>query len=225
MWHGAWCWNKLTPLLRAAGHEVYAVTLTGLGERSHLRYPDIDLNTHIQDVVAVLDSEDLHRVILVGHSLSGTMALAVAERIPERLAHVANLDGWLPIDGKSARDLKPDLWTGLRHCAEASGDEWWVPPPPDWTFGISGADWEWVRSKLTDHPLKTWETPFSLTNPAARSIPRTYIYCTEGCSPEEVANQQNECARMGWQYLSLPTGYDAMITAPKELAELLLEIA
>lgn len=224
MWHGGWCWKKVTPLLRAAGHEVHVITLTGLGERAHLRYPDIDMNTHVQDVIGVLESEDLYGVNLVGHSLGGIMAPAVAERIPERLAHMVNLDGILPTDGKSIKEMLPDFWADVRQHAQASGDEWWSPPIPDWTFGVMGADLEWMKSKLTAHPLKTWETPFSFTTQAARSIPRTFIHCAEGLAPEEMANREKECAQMGWQYRTLQTGHDAMITAPKELAELLLEL-
>ncbi len=223
MWHGGWSWKKVTPLLRATGHEVYVTTLTGVGERSHLRHPDIDMNTHIQDVVNVLEYEDLYGVMLVGHSLGGIMAPAVAERIPERLAHVINLDGEIPIDGKSTKEILPDLWSDFRHSAQASGDEWWASPP-DWTFGVTGTDLEWMKSKLTAHPLKTWETPFSLTNQIARSIPRTFIHCTEGVSQEERENQERNCTQMGWQYRMLPTGHDAMITAPQELTKLLLEL-
>src|SRR3954469_14921972 len=70
-WHGGWCWKKLTPLLRAAGHQVCAPTLTGLGERAHLLAPEVDLTTHIKDITAVLEYEDLQDVVLVGHSYAG----------------------------------------------------------------------------------------------------------------------------------------------------------
>lgn len=223
MWHGGWCWKKTTPLLRAAGHEVNIVTLTGVGERAHLHYPDIDMNTHIQDVVGVLEYENLNQVILVGHSLAGFMAPAVAERAPERVAHIISLDGVIPVDGKPFKDFVPDVWNDFRQRGQANGDEWWSPPVREWTFGVTGDDLEWMMSKLTPHPLKTWETPLSFTNPAARSIPRTFIQCIEGVSLDGIANQEKDCARMGWHYRTLPTGHDAMITAPKELAELLLE--
>lgn len=224
MWHGGWCWKRVTPLLRAAGHEVHTVTLTGLGERSHLHYPDIDMNTHIQDVVGVLEFEDLKQVLLIGHSLSGYMVPAVAECVPERIAHIINLDGWFPIDGKSIRELMPDYWKDFRQRAQAHGDEWWVPPIPEWTFGLTGDDLEWLTSKLTAHPLKTWETPFRFTNPAARSIPRTLIRCIEGSSPGDIEDEKQDCLTMGWQYRTLLTNHDAMILAPKELTELLLKL-
>ena len=85
-WHGGWCWKKVTPLLRARGHDVYTPTLTGLGERSHLGHPELGLETHIQDIVNVLKYEDVSRVILVGHSSSGSVIAACpplsAGRVP-----------------------------------------------------------------------------------------------------------------------------------------------
>jgi pimeloyl-ACP methyl ester carboxylesterase len=181
------------------------------------------MNTHIQDVVGVLEYENLNDVILVGHSLAGFMAPAVAECVPERIGHIVNLDGVLPVDGKAFKDLMPDYWNDFRQRARAKGDEWWSAPVPEWTFGAIGDDLAWMQSKLTPHPLKTWEMPLSFTNPSARSIPRTFIHCTEGASSEDISNQEKDCAQFGWQYRQLPTGHDAMITAPKELTELLIE--
>lgn len=223
MWHGGWCWKKVASLLRTARHEVHAVTLTGVGERAHLHYPDIDMNTHIQDVVGVMEYEDLRDAILVGHSLAGFMIPAVAERVPERIAHLVNLDGPLPSDGKSFKDLMPEYFDDFRQRGRANADEWWAPPIPEWTFGVTGADLEWMTSKLTPYPLKTWEMSLSFANPAARSIPRTFIHCAEGASPEEIAHEEQNCAQQGWRYRHLSTGHDAMITAPQALAELLLE--
>src|SRR5438128_128006 len=91
-WHGGWCWKRVTPLLRAAGHEVYATTLTGLGERVHLASPNVGLALHVQDVVGVLEYEDLRDVILVGHSYGGIVISGVADRVPERLRHLVYLD-------------------------------------------------------------------------------------------------------------------------------------
>jgi pimeloyl-ACP methyl ester carboxylesterase len=220
MFAGGWIWKKVTPLLRAGGHEVYAVTLTGLGERAHLRSPDIDMNTHIQDVVGVLEYEDLNKVILVGHSLSGFMVPAVAERIPERIGHIVNLDGKIPADDKSFKEFMPDRWEELRKQARASGDEWWIPPSAEW---MRGTALEWIIPKLTPHPLKTWDTPNLFGNPAAHTIPRTFIQCIEGLSSEDITAQQQECARTGWQYRQLSTEHEAMILAPHALSELLLE--
>ncbi len=225
MWHGGWCWNKVVPLLRAAGHEVYTPTLTGVGERAHLHYPDIDLHTHIQDVANVLDFEDLRDVILVGHSLSGFMIPAVAERVPARIAHLVNLDGHVPADGQTFKDLLPDYWEDFRQRGRASGDEWWVPPIPEWTFSVTGDDLEWLRSKLTPHPLKTWETRLSFTDAAARLIPRTFIACSEDKrTADDITADRARFANLGWQYRFIPAGHDAMITAPETLTNILLEL-
>ena len=106
-WHGGWCWKKVTPLLRARGHDVYTPTLTGLGERSHLAHPEIGLETHIQDVVNVLKYEDLGRAILVGHSSSGAVITGVADRVPEQVAHLVYLDAFVPADGQAMMDTIP----------------------------------------------------------------------------------------------------------------------
>src|SRR4030088_1762028 len=100
-WLGGWAWQRVAKPLRAAGHEVYPVTLTGLGERVHLASPQVDLDTHICDVVNVIEYEDLHEVVLVGHSGGGSVVTGVSDRIPERLSQLVYLDsGPLP-DGMS----------------------------------------------------------------------------------------------------------------------------
>ena len=93
--HGGWCWKKVTPLLRAAGHEVLTPTLTGLGEHVHLASPEVGLSTHIQDVVNVLEFEDIRNVVLVRHSSGGRVTVGVADRLPERIAHLVYLDAAL----------------------------------------------------------------------------------------------------------------------------------
>src|SRR5690242_2869175 len=97
-WLGGWCWQRVTPLLRAAGHEVYTPTLTGLGERVHLGSPETDLDTHIQDIVNVLVYEDLRDVVLLGHSYSGMVVTGVADRVPDRLSQLVYLDAIVPND-------------------------------------------------------------------------------------------------------------------------------
>lgn len=115
-WHGGWCWKKVTPLLRDAGHAVFAPTLTGLGARAHLLTVDIGLDTHIEDIVNLLKYEDLHDVILVGHSYGGMVVAGAAQRLPDRLAHLVYLDAMFPMDDdRSVRELQkrylgPQQW-------------------------------------------------------------------------------------------------------------------
>lgn len=222
MFHGGWCWRKVVPLLRRAGHEVYTPTLTGLGERAHLATPDVDLGTHLQDIINLVMYEDLHNVILVGHSFGGSLAPAIVEKIPERIAHLVNLDGPLPENGKALKDLIGDTWDFFLQNAILPGDEERIQPIADWTFGVSGPDLVWMQSKLTPHPLKPLTTPLTLTTPAAHVIPRTYISCAEGATAVAIAAEKTKFANLGWGYRHLPTGHDAMITMPQELANILL---
>ena len=114
MWQGGWCWERLTPLLLAAGHDVHAPTLTGLAERTDTRNNHIDMNTHIQEIVSLCEVHNLRNVILVGHSLSGLMAPIVADGIPARIAHIVNLDGMVPENSKSLKDLIKTMGDGYQ---------------------------------------------------------------------------------------------------------------
>lgn len=223
-WHGGWCWQKLPPLLRAAGHETFAPTLSGLGERAHLLNPQVGLATHVDDIVALLDDEDLPNVILVGHSYGSMVIAGVAERAASRLAHLVYLDAFVPQDGQSLLDTLPDKGAAVRERAEKIGDGWLVPAGAD-TFGVTAeADVQWLTARLTPHPLKSFTEPVRLTNPAARALPRTYILCRQGEASIFDAHAER-AQRAGWHCHELRIGHDAMITAPEELANLLLTIA
>jgi pimeloyl-ACP methyl ester carboxylesterase len=155
-WHGGWCWKKVAPLLRAAGHEVFTPTLIGLGDRAHLLAPDINLTTHITDIVNVLAYEDLRDVILVGHSYAGLVITGVAQHSAHRLAHLVYLDALFPMeDDRSWAALVRRHQPAIAAMADAqireSGERWLLPPPSgEMLFGITDpTDWEWVRSRLT----------------------------------------------------------------------------
>src|SRR5262249_14497470 len=124
-WHGGWCWKKVTPLLRASGYAVFTPTLTGLGERSHLLSPEVSLHTHIQDVVAVVEYEDLREVMLVGHSYGGMVITGVAERVPARLSQLVYLDAFVPEHGQALLDLhSPDERARFQELARTQGEGW-----------------------------------------------------------------------------------------------------
>jgi len=156
--HGGWCWQRVAPLLRAAGHDVYTPTLTGLGERVHLAHPAVDLDTHIRDVLGVLEFEDLHEVILVGHSYGTMVITGVADRVPERIAHLVYLDGTMAADGQTALDFFPPEWRASRRAqVDAEGEGWRLLPPVDLTvWGIREDDAAWVHGKLVPQPFKTF---------------------------------------------------------------------
>jgi len=226
LWHGGWCWKKVRSHLQEAGHEVFTPTLTGCGERSHLRSFEIDMNTHVRDIVQVLEFEELHQVILCGHSYSVLVILAVAEAVPERLAHLVALDGPVPANGQSCKDIFSETVAQLEDLAKIQGDDHWVSAPPEWTFGITEkAELGWVKSKLTAIPLKVFETPIIYSNPLAAALPRTYLQCMENPSNEEVNAANDHWTSKGWRFRLLRTGHDAMVTQPLELAKLLLGLA
>lgn len=226
-WHGGWCWQKLVPFLEAAGHAVYAPTLTGLAERASELSPDVGLDTHIQDIVGLLVNQDLHGVVLVGHSYGGMVITGVVDQAPERIAHLVYLDTFVPRDGEAMVDVSPIVIWLLRK--QAQGDGWRLASRGD--YGVTTEpDRSWVLSKVTPQPLKTLEQPLHLKNPAIVSTkPRTHIDCTSSgfvfsLLRHLLAPRALPPREAGWRLRTLPTGHDAMITAPRELADLLLEV-
>jgi pimeloyl-ACP methyl ester carboxylesterase len=223
-WGGAWSWNKfVVPKLRAKGHNVFAVTLTGLGERSHLGTPDTDLETHIQDVVNVLFYEDLHDVILAGHSYGGNVITGVADRSPERLRQLVYLDAATPRDGQAAADNMPGRREELERRLR-EGD-WRNPPgnpPPDQPAEIT----EWGKPRRIGQPIKTMTTPLKLTR-GETTLPRAYVYCTVGKEPGSPQAQRAERVKNDprWKYFELNTGHNLHYTAPEDTVRLLDELA
>ena len=181
-WHGGWCWKRVLPLLRTLGHEVFAPTLTGLGERRHLMSADIGLDTHIQDVLGVLECEDLYDVVLVGHSYAGMVIAGVAEKAADRISHLVYLDAFVPTDGKSLADYQPpEILQLFKESTRKDGEGFKLPCViPAEAFGVTaGDDLAWVRPRLDPHPAKTKFDAVRLTNPKAAQIPRTFIYCND----------------------------------------------
>jgi pimeloyl-ACP methyl ester carboxylesterase len=222
-WHGGWCWDRVAPLLRSAGHDVHAPTLTGLSERAHLLSPTVGLDTHTEDIVRLLDTLDLREVMLVGHSYAGQIVTAVTDRRPERIARRVYLDAFVGSDGNAARDLLPE--TVEHHWAESAeqaGFGWLVPVRKLSVLGVTEkADIDWLTPKLTPHPWKTYTDPLRLTG-AVDGVPAAFVECV---SWMRVFQAHGDRAReRGWPVHELETGHEAMVTAPKALADVLLEI-
>lgn len=225
--HGGWCYQPVARLLRAQGHEVYAPTLTGLGERSHLLNPDIDLDTHITDVVNTLEYEDLNDVILVGHSYGGMVITGVADRASKRVGHRVYLDAATPQDGESLLDLAaPLLNAARRHARIENGVELVLDPGTDplGFYGVTDpAQIEWMKTRLTPHPWKSFEQKLRLHNPTALTrIPQSHIVCTSTLSGRNVEALKAQAEGRLWD---IDTGHDLMITEPQRVAELLMRVA
>jgi pimeloyl-ACP methyl ester carboxylesterase len=184
-WFGGWCWKKLTPLLRAHGHEVFTPTLTELGERAHLARPEIGLEIHVRDIINVIEYEDLRNVILVGNSSGGMVITGVADHMPERIAHMVFLDAFVPTDGQSMLDvIPPDRRSALEGFVQKEGAGWVLPrfAPPPWeklvaeTWQVTEkTDLDWILPRLCPTPFGHFKEPVMRKNPGAEKLPRTYI--------------------------------------------------
>jgi pimeloyl-ACP methyl ester carboxylesterase len=233
-WLGGWAWCDVAETLRAAGHSVYPVTLTGLGERVHLAGPQVNLDTHIADVVNLLRYEELRDVVLVGHSYAGTVITGVADQAPERIARLVYVDTWPLPDGVAQSDLNPPAARHAQARQVAIQGEGWRLPLPSWEEldqgnelrGLGEAERRLMRERAVDQPFGTVTQPVRLRNPAREALPRTAIWCS--LTVEEVqamiASYPALCSALaepGWQFIELPTGHWPMFSRPRELAELL----
>jgi pimeloyl-ACP methyl ester carboxylesterase len=230
-WHSGQCWERVVPLLAAAGHRVVAPSMTGYGDKAHLLSREVGLDTHVDDIVRLIIEEGLTEVVLVGHSYAGLVISSAANQIPDRIAHLVYLDAMVPEDGESAVDVQPITQVLIDRAAKSDID-WRVPPlpempPPSGLFGVTDpADVAWLRTMLSDQPVRCLQQPVRLDNPAVNTIPRTHIHCVVGV-PEGIARrpipaiQPNGAPAQVWE---LATGHDCMITMPVELSELLLKL-
>lgn len=221
-WHGGWCWQRVAPILRAAGHEVVAPTLTGLSDRAHLISPLVGLSTHIEDVVRAIDVIE-GPVVLVGHSYSGMVIAGAADARADRVVRRIHLDGFLPADGERAIDLLPER---IQHhyveSVEERGWGWLIPMRSLEVLGVTEqADLDWLTPRLTPHPWLTYTEPLRLTG-AVDPVPGTFIECVDWMRVfEPYAARARE---LGWETRELATGHEAMVTAPQALADMLLDI-
>jgi pimeloyl-ACP methyl ester carboxylesterase len=224
-WHGGWCWRFVAPMLRRAGHEVFTPTLTGLGERAHLARPGIDLELHVQDVVALLEAEDLREVVLVGHSYGGMVVTGAADRCAARIRRLVYLDAFVPGNGRCALDyVLPERAAAFREEGERTGT---VAPPPLSLWGLTKPEHvAFAKPRETRHPYRTFTQPIRLANEAALArLPRTFIYCSSPATGTFDALAARVRSDPAWRFFEMKTGHDAMILVPEELAAILLESA
>ena len=226
--HGGWCYQRVAPLLRAEGHEVYTPTLTGLGERSHLLSADIDLDLHITDVVNLLRFEDLRDVILVGHSYGGMVITGVADRAADRVGRLVYLDAANPTNGQSLVDVTGGGISAIRPDGEVvDGVEVVLVPAktPVSLYGVTDpGDEAWMADKLTPHPWVCFEQPLRLEHEDALwAIPQFHIVCESTLATRDP--ELMGTARAEGRLRVIDTGHDLMITEPRQTADALLEVA
>src|SRR5262245_23331662 len=157
-WHGSWCWKRVRKELQARGHDVFTPTLTGVGERSHLLSPDVNLETHIADVVNLIQWEELSEVVLCGHSYGGCVISGVVDRVPDRIAALVYLDAFVLKNGQCLLDTLPPAQKDQQLDAPSrDGEAWKVPPIPAEVFNVNAGDREWVNRQCTVQPLATFQ--------------------------------------------------------------------
>jgi pimeloyl-ACP methyl ester carboxylesterase len=187
-WLGGWCWQPVARRLREAGHVAYPVTLTGLGERSHLSNPEVNLDTHVTDVVNLIEFENLRNVVLLGHSYAGIVVTSAADRVPERIAQLVYLDSGPVPDGVSFLDTQSSEIREHTERQVAKHGDGWLLPVPSWEEleNVNGASLEGLgdeerrlmRSRAVGQPFGTYTQPLRLEK------------CSEGALTKTLINQQ-----------------------------------
>jgi pimeloyl-ACP methyl ester carboxylesterase len=223
-WHGGWCWRRVADRLRRNGHIVFTPTLTGLGERSHLMRPDIDLDTHIADVLNVIKWERLNDVVLCGHSYGGFIISGVAEQIAAAIRSIVFLDAFFPSDGDTVQHLTGHAVQDAVRAALRQGDTG-VPPRSAAAFDVNEADRDWVDSLCVPQPIATFTSAIGLTGAREQIARKTYIRAKGYNSPafdRAFATVQSDPS---WRCCQMPCGHDAMVDMPDRLSELLVAAA
>ncbi|MCB1488152.1 MAG: alpha/beta hydrolase [Bauldia sp.] len=220
-WSGGWSWARMREPLAKRGHSLLTPTYTGLGERSHLLAPNIDLDLHIADILGVIEYEDLDDLTLIGHSYGGMVATGVADREPDRVAMIIYVDAFVPEDGESVLDLRPaEEAKRMRDQVSGPGDGWRLPPSP-LAPDVAPEDFDWLNARRSWMPFRTYMQRISLTGAGSR-IPGAYIHCTrKGASDPFKAMAERVRARPGWHCYELDAGHTPNITVPETLADLL----
>lgn len=225
-WCGGWWMSKLARELRSRGAEVFAPTLTGLGDREHLATPEVGLGTHIQDVLAVLHYEDLRDVVLVGHSYGGAVVTGVADRARDRIQRLVYFDAFILRDGQCLADVcPPEMMQMLTDLASREGEGWRTPAPFAMEdFGVTDPELiAWNERGNVMHPMKTMTESVAL-QPEPLPFPVSYIYCKEaamGLFDRFVPLSKAE----GWDYHEAPLTHAGPAVAPEESADLLMKVA
>ena len=217
-WHGGWCWRRVADLLRAEGHKVFAPTLTGLGERSHLMSDAITLETHVQDIVNVFKYEDLRDVTLVGHSYGGMVITGAADLEIHRIAGMIYIDAFLPENGQSLWDLAGAGRAAVQQAtAKAHDGGFSLPrgPSPRGSAPDSAARFDHL---FTPQPVGCLSEAFQSCRQEMTWPARHYALCT-GYDPSPFQAIARRIRReSGWTYSEFDALHDVVRTHPAEVA-------
>jgi len=216
-WHGSWCWKRVRSALQQQGHQVFTPTLTGIGERSHLLAPEVNLETHVQDVLNLIRWEELEDLVLCGHSYGGMVVTGVADRIPGRIRSLVYLDAFVPDANQCLEDFVP-------FAAEQLVDGWKCRPISAEVFAVNPADRDWVDRQCTLQSRACFSQRLPLSGGLAR-IPRVAYLLAAGWAGDEspfLPFYEKACARQ-WHTSRIDCGHDVMLDRPAAVTELLLQ--
>ncbi len=226
---GGWEWTPVAELLRQSRQTVFTPTLTGMGERSHLG-PAVGMSTHVQDIVATIEFEDLSDVVLCGASYGGMAVTGAADRIPTRVAQIIYIDALVPLDGQSGADLLPaEFAEAVRNTGDAQGHGWVsIPPmilPPEGM--IAESLHRGYVARLRPQPAASFTEPLALSGEADR-LPRAFVRCTQRTfeiDSDPIESIAERARTNGWPYRELDAPHDPHLFDPVATAAVLLELA
>src|SRR5438034_5419467 len=222
--HGSWCWKRVRRALQAQGHDVFTPTLTGVGERSHLLSPRVNLETHILDVENLMRWEELSDVVLCGHSYGGCVISGVADRVPDRIRALVYLDAFVLENGENLAQHIPELqYKQLLETVSAAGEGWKVPPTPAKVFNVNLRDREWVNRQCTMQPLSTFQQRIALSGGINKVKNVIFILAAGFVEGSPFPPFYEKAKAKGWKTITVPCGHDVMLDLPEQLTKVLLD--
>lgn len=230
-WHGGWCWRRVADVLMARGHRVFAPSLTGVGDRAHLFSKDISLQTHVEDILSVIETEELSDFVLVGHSYGGFVISGVADTLRERVSRYVYLDGSVPPDMSTGASFSwagfnpPEAREARLKSVREQGKGVALPPPPPSAFAVTEpADAAWLQRRMRSMPVGTYIGTFTFKNSGSNGLKRTYIASTKPPYALLLSTRNQVKDDPTWSFTTIAAGHDSMVTAPDELASLLMTV-
>jgi pimeloyl-ACP methyl ester carboxylesterase len=220
---GGYVWKYVAARLRAKGHQVFAPTLTGLGDRSHLMSKDIKLETHVLDIVNLIKWEDLRNITLVAHSYGGWPVSEVPEHVGDTIGSIVFLDAFMPSNGQKGLDLNsPQSREAVLEAIKRG--EVSRPPMPSTSSQMKEADRQWLQAKATPQPIGVSLDPIKLTGARDRIAKKAYIRA-RGYSNPNFDSFYDACKAAGWTVFDMPSGHNVQVEMPDQLTEILLNIS
>ncbi|MCB1997165.1 MAG: alpha/beta hydrolase [Rhodoferax sp.] len=227
-WAGAWAWQRVLAPLRVAGHAVFAVTLSGCGERRHGLRRDITLQTHIADVTGLVEAEELHGVVLVGHSYGGLVVTGAANALLARdtaaVRQIVYVDAMVPLPGESWSSRHDEATRTARTAAARASGLNALPPPDPSGFGLSGPDREWLMRRQGPHPFNAYQEPLFFDADRVAAVPRTFIDCVSPAYPTIAPIRQRVRQTPGFSVVEMATGHYPQIQDPVGFVQLLRSV-